>query len=104
MRLASLFKLAEQHASNGVPKGDIIYLRLLGQAGTLINQFEAKYGGFDADTEIPALRDLKQLATPEVKTNPLLYVAGAVAAVLIGALSSGLLFGVATLGYHLIAR
>jgi len=104
MQLASLFKLAEQHASNGVPKGDVIYLRLLSQVGNSILQFEAKHGEIDADVEIPAFRDLKALTVPDVKPNIAAIAAMIVVGIFTAAFASGVLVHVAAIGFHLFGR
>jgi len=104
MRLAGQFKLAEQHASNGVPKGDEIFTSLLEQAHVLVFKHTTTYPHYDAIVEIPALRDLELLATPEKKQSPWAMIAAIIVGTLAVAYTGGILVGIANMGFHLLGR
>ncbi|MGC1580442.1 MAG: hypothetical protein WA766_03110 [Candidatus Acidiferrales bacterium] len=100
--MTSILKLAEQHANNGVPKGDSIYLRLLTDVDVLTEQYCKQYGQFDIRKEIPAYRDLELLATEDKVIPWYLKAAG----ILVGsaglAMASGVFASFFTIGYHIL--
>lgn len=102
MRLASLFKLAEQHAQNGVEAGDDVFIVLYTQAMNLVNTNADKYPEWDAFVHVPALNDLKRLATVKPKSNRLLNVAVLVLGSIVASFAGGAVLGIGGVAYHIV--
>lgn len=64
IRLAAIFKQAEQLVERGVKPGDERYLELLVRADGLTLLFHERYPDFNRN-EIPALKDLEKLTEAE---------------------------------------
>lgn len=104
IKLAGIFKLAEQHSERGIEPGNEVFVALYDRATMLIFEYQHKYSGLNQAVEFPAFEDLRKLSEKPVQP-PIAPKVGLAIGIFVGsAMVLGVYAGLVHLAYHLVAH
>jgi hypothetical protein len=105
-QLARIIETANGHQAKRLPTGSAAYIELYRQANLTIDAFctEQAVARLSIEQEVPVLRELEALTHPASPVAAGVKMAGAVLAIIVGALLVGCLSGLIVVGYHFLVR